>query len=130
MSPDGSRLLYSTYLGGNETDTLNAIAVDTAGNAYVAGATASSNFPVVNAYQPALPSNSGNAGVVAKINPNMEPPLVYSTYLGGTDVGSLLRAIAVDSQGNIFVAGLTGSPSFPVTANAVQTAAADRKSVV
>jgi uncharacterized protein (TIGR03437 family) len=124
VSPDGSRLLYSTYLGGNETDTLNAIAVDTAGNAYVAGATASSNFPVVNAYQPALPSNSGNAGVVAKINPNMKPPLVYSTYLGGTDVGSLLRAIAVDSQGNIFVAGLTGSPSFPVTANAVQTAAA------
>jgi len=122
VSPDGSRLLFSTYLGGNKTDELNAIAVDTEGNAYIAGATQSTTFPVANAYQPVLPANSGNAGVVVKINPSAKPPLVYSTFLGGTDAGSILNAIAVDSKGNIFVGGQTGSPNFPVTANAVQTA--------
>jgi uncharacterized protein (TIGR03437 family) len=123
VSPDGSRLLYSTYLGGRQTDTLTGIAVDSAGNAYVAGWSQSITFPVVNAYQPALPSNSTQAGVVSKINPNVKPSLVYSTYLGGAGATSALSGIAVDSMGNIYVAGYTSSPSFPVTASAVQTGA-------
>ncbi len=124
VSPDGSILLYSTYLGGENSDELNAIAVDNAGNAYVAGVSQSIKFPVVNAYQPGLPSGSPYAGVVAKINPNVRPSLVYSTYLGGANGPSALGAVAVDSKGNIFVGGLSASEEFPVTANAVQTAAA------
>ncbi len=119
VSPDGTQLLYSTYLGGNQSQLLKGIAVDSAGNAYVAGGTPSTNFPVVNAYQPALPSNSG-AGVVAKINPNLKPSLIYSTYLGGAGGLSSLNAVAVDSNGNIFVGGLSNSFNFPTTPNAAQ----------
>jgi uncharacterized protein (TIGR03437 family) len=122
--PDGSQLLYSTYLGGGKTDNLTGIAVDSAGNAYVAGWSESVNFPTVNAYQAALPSKSTVAGVVAKINPNVRPSLVYSTYLGGAGAGSSLNGIAVDSTGDIFVVGQTSSSSFPVTANAVQPGSA------
>src|SRR4029077_4173305 len=53
--PDGSALVYSTYLGGNGSDTAFAIAVDGTGAAYVAGATIANNFPVsLNPYQPTL----------------------------------------------------------------------------
>jgi uncharacterized protein (TIGR03437 family) len=124
VSSDGSRLLYSTYLGGDQSDILNGIAVDSAGNAYVAGATESITFPTVNPYQAALPSQSQVAGVVAKINPNARPSLVYSTYLGGAGAETELNAVAVDSAGHIYVGGQTQSSDFPVTANAVQTSAA------
>jgi uncharacterized protein (TIGR03437 family) len=123
VSPTGTALLYSTYLGGENTDALNAIALDSAGNAYVAGSSYSANFPTLNAYQSKLQGGS-EAGVVAKINPYAQPSLLYSTFLGGTDGPSELYAIAVDTKGNIFVAGETVSQTFPVTANAVQTGAA------
>ena len=123
VSPDGSELLYSTYLGA--LTTLQGIAVDSLGNAYVTGYTYSPTFPVANAYQASLPAPSGlRSGVVAELNPGVEPSLVYSTYLGGTDEGGLLNAIAVDSHRNIFVGGRSAAITFPVTANAVQTAAA------
>ena len=124
VSPDGTKLLYSTYLGGGNTDDLLGIAVDSTGNAYVAGWSNSINFPTVNAYQAAPPSNSPTTGVVAKINPNAASSLVYSTYLGGAGGSTLLSGVAVDGKGNIFVGGETKSPSFPVTANAVQTSTA------
>jgi RHS repeat-associated protein len=120
----GSALVYSTYLGagGDEGD---GIAVDSSGNAYVAGSTASVNFPTtVGAFQPAC--NFGfygcNSVFVAKLNPlaSGAASLVYSTYLGGggLDVG---RGIAVDSSGNAYVTGSTNSGSFPTTAGAYQT---------
>jgi uncharacterized protein (TIGR03437 family) len=124
VSPDGSRLLYSTYLGGGNIDNLLAIAVDSTGNAYVAGWSNSLNFPVVNAYQSTAPTNSPTNAVVAKINPNLKPSLVYSTYLGAANGSTVLDAIALDGKGNIFVAGETKSTSFPVSANAVQTSTA------
>jgi uncharacterized protein (TIGR03437 family) len=123
VSADGSQLVYSSYLGGNNVDYLAAITVDSAGNAYVAGWSSSTTFPVVNAYQ-AAPPNTVRSGVVAKINANVSPSLIYSTFLGGTVDGGLLNAIAVDSKGNIYVGGRTASATFPVTANAIQTAAA------
>jgi uncharacterized protein (TIGR03437 family) len=123
LSPDGSQLLYSTYLGGEKTDNLLAITLDSAGIAYVAGWSSSVSFPVVNAYQAAQPSGI-RAGVVAKINPNVSPSLLYSTFLGGSVNGGLLDAIAVDGTGNIFVGGRSASTTFPLTANAVQTASA------
>src|SRR5579871_64344 len=92
LDPLGN-LVYSTYLGGNGSDSGNAIVVDGTGRAYVAGETTSNNFPVFSAFQP---SYRGQSDVfVSTINPSGSQ-LVYSTYLGGMgdDHG---RAIAIDS---------------------------------
>ncbi|MGB8682473.1 MAG: SBBP repeat-containing protein [Candidatus Binatus sp.] len=119
-------LLYSTYLGGsgneeyNEGDHGQGIAVDSSGNAYVTGFTDSTNFPTLNAYQSTNNSEYGNA-FVAELNPSMSGAmsLVYSTYLGGSDIDHG-QGIAVDSSGNAYVTGYTESTDFP-TLNAYQS---------
>lgn len=110
-------LTYSTYLGGSGHDNGTGIAVDSSGNVYITGGTTSSNFPVTNAYQPYMP-NSSTDGFIAKLNPSGSV-LIYSTYLGA-DLVSGGNAIAVDEDGNAYVAGYTESHNFPVT-NAFQT---------
>jgi hypothetical protein len=115
LDPTGSTLLYSTYLGGSGTDVGYGIAVDGAGNAYVTGGTASTDFPTANPFQP---TNQGGADAfVAALDPSGST-LLYSTYLGGSidDVGN---GIAVDNAGNAYVTGYTGSANFP-TANPFQ----------
>src|SRR5262249_49788457 len=107
----GSTLVYSTYLGGSAFDRGSyGIALDTEGNAYVAGTTSSSNFPIVNALQPAYGGGSYDA-FVAKVDASGSA-LVYSTYLGGSsdEEGD---DIAVDAQGNAYVTGYTASDNFP-----------------
>ncbi len=119
-------LVYSTYLGGSGVEygfevafpmNLNyggpGIAVDMAGNAYVAGTTQSTNFPTLNANQPVNGNFFGGAAddaFVTKLSPT--GGLVYSTYLGG-DSSDYGFAIAVDSQQNAYVTGQT-SGGFPV----------------
>jgi hypothetical protein len=117
LNASGSALLYSTYLGGSNIDEGSAIAVDTAGNAYVTGRTQSTNFPTANALQG---SNGGDYDAfVAKVNA-AGSALVYSTYAGGGsyDTG---RDLAVDTAGNAYVTGDTTSIDFP-TANPLQVA--------
>ncbi len=112
LNPTGSALLYSTYLGGSsdeQTEGGEGIAVDSAGNAYITGVTGSANFPTASPFQAAL-SGSEDA-FVAKLNPTGSA-LVYSTYLGGSG-GEKGSGIAVDSAGNAYVTGLTGSFDFP-----------------
>ncbi|MFZ1220963.1 MAG: SBBP repeat-containing protein [Chthoniobacterales bacterium] len=124
LSPSGSALVYSTYLGGENDDQGNDIAVDSSGNAYVTGFTESSNFPTANALQSTFGGRSCERGdaFVTKFNA-AGAALVYSTYLGGTrdDEG---RSIAVDSAGNAYVTGFTKSTNFP-TANAFQSTYGD-----
>jgi uncharacterized repeat protein (TIGR01451 family) len=110
LSAGGSSLAYSTYLGGSLSEAGNGIAVDAAGNAYVTGSTSSDNFPTANAFQPT--KVIGTDAFVTKLNANGSA-LIYSTFLGGgfTDIG---RAIAVDINGNAYVAGSTNSADFPV----------------
>ncbi len=136
LNPAGSQLLYSTYLGGSLDDGGTAIAVDAAGNAYVAGATLSHNFPSTpGAYQPKFAGSGGEPGkpfcngapsfsagdaFITKINP-AGSSLVFSTYLGGTE-DDLATTIALDSAQNIYVGGYTLSSNFPATAGAFQTA--------
>jgi hypothetical protein len=119
LNAAGSAVVYSTYLGGSDSDSGLGLAVDSTGNAYVTGTTVSTNFPTVNAVQ----STSGGGGwsdaFVAKLNATGSA-LVYSTYLGGNRADSA-RSIAVDSTGNAYVTGYTESPNFP-TANALQSA--------
>jgi hypothetical protein len=117
VSPDGSTLVYSTYLGGEVNERGRSIAVDSQGNAYVTGPTESTNFPTVNAYQPV---KRGYEDVfLAKISP-AGSALVFSTYLGGSlPDGNYDVNVAVDSAGSAYLAGNTDSVDFP-TANAIQ----------
>ena len=117
LNAAGSALVYSTYLGGSYIDSGSGIAVDSLGNAYVTGATQSTDFPTVNPLQAKNKVTvSGNStAFVAKLNAGGSA-LVYSTYLGGS--GSSLggdqgNAITVDSAGNAYVTGLTYSSNFP-----------------
>ena len=124
INPNGSALVYSTYLGGSGADIGAGIAVDGAGNAYVTGQTNSTDFPTVNPLQPA--NGGGNDAFVSKINPSGSA-LVYSTYLGGgrdeddSFDQPLSAGIAVDSAGNAYVTGQTYSTDFPITPGAFQT---------
>src|SRR4029077_16244938 len=115
LNPTGSALVYSTYLGGSGSDGGFGIAVDNSGSAYVAGSTASADFPTMNSLQPA--NAGGGDGFASKLNP-AGSALVYSAYLGGSgrDYGS---SIAADSAGSAYVTGLTGSANFP-TKNPLQ----------
>ncbi|MFQ5612200.1 MAG: SBBP repeat-containing protein [Anaerolineae bacterium] len=117
LNPDGSTLLYATYLGGNQADSGAGIAVDAAGNVYVTGQTASSNFPTVNPVQGA--NRGSDDAFIAKLNPTGST-LLYATYLGGIfdDFGF---SIAVDAAGNAYVTGLTASSNF-LTVNPLQPA--------
>jgi hypothetical protein len=119
LNPAGSALLYSTYLAGSHADASNAIAVNAAGNAYVAGSTYSFDFPTTpGAFQPTTSFKSGMA-FVTELNAN-GTGLAYSTYLGG-GFGNIATAIAVDASGNAYVTGHTSSLDFPATSGAFQT---------
>lgn len=115
LSADGSAVLYSTYLGGSGGDSAFGIAVDSAGNAYVAGATKSIDFPAVRPVQSSL---AGPADAFVTEISRDGKKLLFSTYLGGNG-SEQARAIALDSAGKVFVSGWTGSPDFP-TRNPVQ----------
>jgi hypothetical protein len=110
LNATGSALVYSTYLGGSGSDEARAIAVDSEGNAYVTGVTASVNFPKVNPFQTAL--SGANDAFVAKLHATGSA-LVYSTYLGGSGTLDEGRGIAVDTTGHAYVTGQTTSASFP-----------------
>jgi hypothetical protein len=117
LSADGSSLLYSTYLGGTNDDEALAIAVDGGGNAYVAGTTYSSDFPVTaGAFQTSLHGQLD--GFVAKLNPSGDA-LVYSTFIGGSN-SETANAIAIDSAGRAYVTGRTESSDLPGVSRGVQ----------
>jgi len=102
-------LSYSTYLGGSDEDYGGGIAVDGSGNAYVTGATQSSDFPTQNPYQG---TNAGSVDAFITKLSSSGSTLSYSTYLGGNswDEGN---GIAVDGSGNAYVTGHTESSDFP-----------------
>jgi hypothetical protein len=111
-------LTYATYVGGTNGNNVYSIAVDSSGNAYIAGSTLSTDFPTKT---PIQASNAGNADAyIVKLN-QAGTGLLYSTYLGGVGI-DFAFSIGVDSAGNAYVVGTTGSPNFPVTAGAFQTA--------
>ena len=114
LNAPGSTVLYSTMLGGSATDRGSGVVVDSAGVAYVAGYSASSDFPTQNAFQ--VFSGGGFDAFIAKIDPSASgaASLVFSTYIGGIadDRGF---GIAIDAaQANVYVVGQTSSNNFPV----------------
>ncbi len=138
VSADGSSLLYSSYLGGNGSDSPAGIAIDSASDVLVAGNTTSTNFPAVNAYQTTASPNQGNNygqyGFLTKFSPDGSY-LVYSTYFagdfniayncGGTPCWpspySAITGIVVDGSGNAYVTGNTNTYNFPTTTGAYST---------
>ena len=123
LNTGGTGLAYSTFLGGSGSngagDYGNGIAIDKAGDAFVAGSTASANFPVTSGSLQAALKGSSNA-FVTELNPAGTSE-VYSTYLGGSGADSA-QAIAVDSKGFAYVAGSTSSSDFPLTAGVLEGA--------
>ncbi len=118
INASGSAIVYATYLGGSASDAGAAIAVDTAGAAYVTGLTTSINFNTRNPFQGA---NRGDLDAfVAKISSDGSM-LSYSSYLGGssTEFGN---GIAVDGAGAAYVTGSTASPNFTTSSAPFQNA--------
>ncbi|PYX63240.1 MAG: hypothetical protein DMG74_17815 [Acidobacteria bacterium] len=111
ISPQGSALEYSTYLGGGAGDEGMALSVDSAGSAFVAGSTASHTFPTTaGAMQRNLAGTS--AAFFSRLN-QQGSALLYSTLLSGSG-SDAANAIALDRDGNVYVAGNTESKNFPV----------------
>ncbi len=112
-------LLYSTYIGSNTPDSVNSVAVDQFGQAYITGSTVF-GFPIKN---PAQGNQLGTDAFVTKLSAN-GGSLIYSTILGGSsdDVGN---AIAIDRFGSAYVAGETSSTDFPTTPGAFQSPPSD-----
>ena len=111
-------LVYATFLGGSSGDVVNGVALDAAGNAYLAGATASLDFPTASALQTSHAGSTQDV-FIAKLSPDGSK-LVYSTYLGGSG-NEGATAIAVDAAGEAFITGNTDSTNFPL-ASALQGA--------
>ncbi len=124
LNAAGTRLVYSTYLGGAGTDAATSIAVDAAGSVYLTGLTTSPNFPTANAPQATHGGGLFDA-FVTKLNA-AGAQVVYSTYLGGSGVDRAFR-IAVNGAGNAYVTGDTDSTDFPAigAAQAVTGGSAD-----
>jgi hypothetical protein len=109
-------LSYSTYIGGTGTDGAFGVAIDAQGNCYVTGFTSSTNFPTKN---PLQKNNAGSIDTfVLKLN-RTGTALVYSTYIGGSST-EYPFGISVDSTGEAYELGNTGSANFPTTAGSFQ----------
>jgi hypothetical protein len=136
LDSTGTKLIYSTYLGGsgNESgdgDVAYHIEVNSAGNAFVTGATYSQDFPTQNPIQSTNQSygNSGSNAFVSELNPSGNG-LVFSTYLGGTgitspsgsdsDNGDTATGIALGASGNVYITGIANSTDFPLTTGSYQ----------
>ncbi len=124
LNPTGASLAYSTFLGGTADDLGTAIAVDSAGAAYITGVTSSSDFPLTDAFQ------STNAAAFNAIVASLDPAgaIQFASYLGGSGASSTTgdygNAVAVNCAAGLVVVGSTTSTNFPATAGAYETAAA------
>lgn len=127
LNASGSAIRYSTYLGGDGREELSGIAVDGNDNILAVGSTTSSNFPTVNAYDSTYATGGTCSSsvpcydvTVTKIDPDLSgtSAILYSTYLGDSlrDKG---LALALDSNGNVYLTGFSDSDGYP-TRNALQ----------
>ncbi|MHA1977626.1 MAG: hypothetical protein ACW98I_12035 [Candidatus Hodarchaeales archaeon] len=119
FSNDGTSLLYSSYIGGdNGSEMLRAMEIDSSDNVYLVGATRADDFPVTsNAWD--ITHEEGIDGWVMKFGPDGSS-LLWSSFVGGTE-NDYISSLALDSTDNIILGGFTESNDFPITENANQT---------
>ncbi len=117
VSPDGSTLVYSTYVAGSDNDNGHSIALDTAGNAYVTGETMSTDFPTTPGANDTTGDGSGFRDIFVFKLSDDGSALIYSTYVAGTR-HDYAHSIALDISGNAYVAGETWSIDFITTPGA------------
>jgi hypothetical protein len=110
IGPAGNSLIYCSYLGGSKDDSAGSIALDAAGNVYVAGVTSSNDFPTAQAFQSVLAGE--NDLFISKWRAD-GGALLYSTYLSGT-ASEALSAIKTEPAGNLLITGQTASTDFPI----------------
>ncbi len=109
LSADGSSLLFSTFIGGYEFDIGNSIELDSSGNIFVTGATKSSDFPTLNAFD----STHGGFADAFLLKLTVNGSLEYSTFIGGSTFDSA-DSLTLDSSDNVYITGNTNSIDFPV----------------
>ena len=121
LSNDLGTLHASTYLGGTNRDVAYSMALDQNGNVFVAGATYSDDFPIISGFQNTFTYVAADypEAFIAKFNANLSS-LLASTYLGGTEWIEVAYSITIDQNGNVYVAGVTGSSDFPTTPGVYQ----------
>lgn len=130
LAPDGGSLVYSTYLGGEASDTTAGLALADDGTAFVTGTTRSPDFPVQRPLQEHIageacgppPGSPCTDVFVTALSPDGSSA-EYSSYLGGTEAEAA-GGIAVDDRGRAVITGATRSPDFP-TARPLQAALAN-----
>lgn len=127
LSSNGQSVIYSSFIGGEKTDSCEAIALDSSNNMYITGTTQSAEFPTLNAYSTAF-SDDQFCCFVLKLSSG--GALMYSTHVGGTSAefpdGDSGWDIAVDANGNAYVSGETNSEDFPLVNAFVESAAANQ----
>jgi hypothetical protein len=120
LDRSGSRLGYSTYLGGSSGEVVGRVEIDAAGHAYVLGTTASRDYPTTpGAFQTEF-TGPGFSDIAFSVLDRAGSSLLYSTYIGGR-AEDFASGLAVDSRGRAHIAGLARGPGFPTTADAFQS---------
>jgi hypothetical protein len=115
LNPDGTSMVYSTFIGGSQEDNARSIEVNANGNAFITGYTESSNFPYTAGAYDTIYSGIQDAFVL-QLNA-AGSLLVYSTYIGGNS-GEFCWSIQIDTVNNVYISGYTASNNFPTTSNA------------
>ncbi|HET6974810.1 MAG TPA: SBBP repeat-containing protein [Pyrinomonadaceae bacterium] len=118
LNPNGNGVVYSTYIGGSLDDYGYGIAIDTGGNVYLTGTTASANYPVTPGVTQSA-KGGGTDAFISKLNPTGSA-LLYSTYLGGAGNEEGF-GIALDTISDVVVTGVTASNNYLVTVDALQS---------
>ena len=127
LNPGGNGLIYATFLGGSGDDYGAGIAVDAAGEAHIAGYTASVDFPTTTGAFQQYYGGGSYDGFMAKLNA-AGSALIYATYLGGI-ANDTAAGVALDPSGNIYVTGQTQSANFP-TLNPLQASSSESDAFV
>jgi len=127
INADITAQFYSSFLGGSSFDEGRAIAIDEANNVYVSGNTLSLNFPHINAFQNAH-AGGGDAFMtkISAVATPVKPKILYSSFLGGAGAGSTSgredsNGIGLDKKGNVYLGGITASPTYPTTTGVIKS---------